>query len=179
MKQIPGALLCTLALASVVAPGSSGAAETKDSPAKKTAAKFELIQLRGSVVSYKQALEEKLGITLVESWGEDLYALFTDDGRVLPILPTEGARFFYKDERARHRPMEVTARVYEKTPGLQVIEVRSIKEGKLQEIYYWCDICSIKMYYLKDCDCCQGIIELREHPVGEPFRIQNRPQAKP
>ena len=29
------------------------------------------------------------------------------------------------------------------------------------ELDYWCDICAIAMYELKECECCQGPIELR------------------
>lgn len=140
---------------------------------------FELKKFRGKVVSYAAALEDQLGIALVEPTGSDLFALVTDEGNILPLLPTESAQLFSADSRIRDRPMEITARVYDKTPGLHVIEVHSIKAGKLNEIYYWCEICSIKMYRLKDCDCCQGPIELREHPVGESFRVTNKPDPKP
>jgi hypothetical protein len=137
---------------------------------------FKLKQFRGKVVLYGAALEEQLGIALEEPIASELYALVTDKGEILPLLPTGSALLFSADPRTRDRPMQITARVYEKTPGLHVIEVHSIKDGKLHEIYYWCEICSIKMYRLKDCDCCQGPIELREHPVGESFRVTNKPK---
>ncbi|MFO0947817.1 MAG: hypothetical protein U1D30_18160 [Planctomycetota bacterium] len=142
---------------------------------KKTDGKFEVVRVRGKVVSYPDVMERRFGIRFTEDFAKNVLALETDEGRVLPILPTDAARIFYFDERTRNRPMEITARVYADTPGLHVLEVHSVKNDKRQEIYYWCEICSIKMYYLKQCDCCQGPIELREHPVGEPFRIKGEP----
>jgi hypothetical protein len=143
-----------------------------DEPAT-TPPKFKVVKVKGNVISYKQALEDRLGLAIPDPAAIELYALVTGKGEILPLLPTDSAQFFYSDERVRGRPMEITARVYENTPGLHVLEVHSIQDGKLCEIYYWCEICSIKMYRLKYCDCCQGPIELREHPVGESFRVTN------
>lgn len=138
---------------------------------------FEVVRLRGKVVPYHDAMAERFRIRFVEEIGKDMLALAVEDGRLLPILPTDAARIFYFDERTRQRPMEITARVYRDTPGLHVLEVHAVKNDKREEIYYWCEICSIKMYYLKQCDCCQGPIELREHPVGEAFRIKGEPAS--
>ena len=53
---------------------------------------------------------------------------------------------------------------------LQVLMVFTF-DDKGQRMYtdYWCDICSIPMYEIKPCDCCQQPIRLR-------FRIQELPK---
>ena len=48
---------------------------------------------------------------------------------------------------------------------LQVINVHSYKDGKLHEVYYWCDVCTIRGYEAGICDCCGGPVERREVPV--------------
>jgi hypothetical protein len=48
---------------------------------------------------------------------------------------------------------------------VQVIRVRKHTPEGLRELDYWCDICAIRMYILKDCECCQGPTRLREEPV--------------
>jgi len=49
---------------------------------------------------------------------------------------------------------------------LQVVEVHSYDpKNELQEVYYWCDICTIKRFEKKICDCCGAPMELREEPV--------------
>jgi hypothetical protein len=134
---------------------------------------YQETKLRGKVVPYKPALERMLQIKLAKTWGEDLLALETDDGKLLPILPTEEARFFYQDPQMHNRPVELKVRIHERTSGLQLIEFNTVKDGKLNEIYYWCDVCAIKLFASEPCVCCQGPLEVREHPVGEPFQIKN------
>ena len=41
-------------------------------------------------------------------------------------------------------------------------------KGVRQYTDYWCDICSIPMYEIKPCDCCQGEIRLRFQPQELP-----------
>ena len=48
---------------------------------------------------------------------------------------------------------------------IQVIRVLAASADGLYEIDYWCDICAIPMYILKDCECCQGPTRLREQLV--------------
>lgn len=171
-RQGAAVLLTGLALVGLARATRTGA-EPEPKPTPADPDPFQTVTLRGRVVEYRPALERAFGIALVDEWAKDLLALATEDGRLLPILPTDGARLFYQDRRTWNRPMELTARVHDRTPGLQVVLVHSINGGRRNEIYYWCDICSIRMYQLKDCECCQGPIELREHPVGEPFRVRN------
>ena len=109
---------------------------------------------------------------LVEKWGGDLLVLLADDGRVYPLLPTETARFFYQDEQMQRRPMELGVRLDDRSQTIDLIDVHSVKDGRLNEIYYWCEICAIKRYQKKTCECCQGPVEVREHPVGEPYRVK-------
>ncbi len=33
------------------------------------------------------------------------------------------------------------------------------------DIYYWCDICAIKRFEKKECECCGAPMELREVKV--------------
>lgn len=131
------------------------------------------VTLEGKAVMYGPAVAERLGISLLDPAMSSIVAFQTDDGRLLPILPTEAGLFFYKDERVRDRPMRVVGRWHEDASALEVIDRYVLVDGKPNEIYYWCEICSIRMYHLKECDCCQGPIELREHPVGESFRLKS------
>lgn len=163
---------CTLAYTSACAADNPTTAAPK--PAQTAKPTFKQIELRGKVVPYQDALKRLYGIKLAGDQAAKLLALETEDGRLEPIVPTDGGRFFYQDPAMLDRPVQIVARVYDKTPGLQVIKVYSIRDGKLNEIYYWCSICAIKMYQLRKCECCQGDVEVREHPVGEPYRIRNK-----
>ena len=72
---------------------------------------------------------------------------------------------FFKDGKLLNRPMRLTGRLLPGSQLLQVVEVHSYLDGQLHEVYYWCDVCSIKRFEKKKCDCCGGPMELREEPV--------------
>ena len=63
--------------------------------------------------------------------------------------------------------MELRVRKLAASPYVQVIRVFLLRKGKRLEVDYWCDICAIQMFELKQCECCQGPIRLRLRPVEE------------
>jgi len=40
--------------------------------------------------------------------------------------------------------------------------VQSVKEGKLYDIFYYCEVCSITAYTPGLCPCCRNELEFRE-----------------
>ena len=121
-------------------------------------------QFTGKVVPLAPLLEKfgsKLDADAAPSW----LALSCDDGKVYPLIKDDGSRLFYLDKRLLDRPMRLTARLHPQSQLLQVLAVHSIIKGELHEVYYWCDICSIRRGEKKTCDCCGRMMELREEPV--------------
>jgi hypothetical protein len=129
-------------------------------PAAEPAPRLETFT--GKVMPLKTVLE-KSGIKLDKDAGG--FALVTDDNHVYPLVKDDGGRMFFKDERLLNRPMRLSGKRVADGRLLQVLQVRSIsKKGELYEVYYWCDICSIKRFEKQDCDCCGALMELREVP---------------
>lgn len=93
-----------------------------------------------------------------------LLVLQADDGKLYQLVKDEGSRMFFKDAKLLNRPMRLTARLLPNSQILQVINVHSIVKGKLYDIYYWCDICTIKRFEAGICDCCGAPMEFREEP---------------
>jgi hypothetical protein len=123
------------------------------------------IQLDGKVVPLAGVLE-KFGSKLDAEASPHWLALVTDKGKVYPLIKDDGSRLFFADPKLQNRPMRITGRLFQDTHLLQVLSVNSIKNGQLYEIYYWCDVCSIRRNeLLKKCDCCGGPLELREESV--------------
>jgi hypothetical protein len=91
-----------------------------------------------------------------------LLVLQTDDGKLYPLLKDNGSRMFFKDATLLNRPMRLTARKIPHSEFLQVINMHSIVKGKLHEVYYWCDVCTIRRPEAGDCDCCGAPLERRE-----------------
>jgi hypothetical protein len=96
-----------------------------------------------------------------------LLVLHADNGKLYPLLKDNGSRMFFKDAKLLNRPMRLTAARIPNSEILQVISVKSLVKGKLHEVYYWCDICTIKRYEAGICDCCGAPMEFREEPWKE------------
>lgn len=122
---------------------------------------------RGQVVNVQEALKRR-GLAAYDEFKQQ-YALETPAGELLPIIPDWRGRAFYQDKRLRNRRVEL---VGFRRPGIPYIQVITIftfnKEGERQYMDYWCEICSIPMYEIKPCDCCQGDIEIRFQPRDLP-----------
>lgn len=111
------------------------------------------------------ALVEKIGSRLDAEAAPHWLALVTDEGKIYPLIKDDGSRMFFKDSRLLNRPMRLTGRFLPGSQLVQVVEVHSYVKGELHDLFYWCEVCSIKRYEKKICDCCGGPMELREEPV--------------
>lgn len=130
---------------------------SRDSAAVKTAT------FSGKVVPLSGLLEER-GVKLDADAAAQWLALASDDGSVYPLVKDNGSRMLFKDARLRQQPLRLTGRLVPGTQLLQVFVVYSNRDGQAREVYYWCDVCSIRRTEPNDCDCCGGPLELREDP---------------
>jgi hypothetical protein len=120
--------------------------------------------LRGKVVSLAPLLD-KFGARLDRDAAAQWMAFVTEDGTIYPLIKDDATRMFFQDHSLQNRPMQLTGRLIPGSQLLQAQEVRSIVNGQLCEVYYWCDICSIRRSEKKICECCGGPMILREDPV--------------
>lgn len=88
-----------------------------------------------------------------------------DDGKVWMLFKDGGSRLFYKDPALLNRPMRLTVRPLPGSQIVRVLAVRSLIKGQEHEVYYWCDICSIKRSEKNICECCGGPMKLCEEPL--------------
>ena len=131
----------------------------QDSPTDKNLQSF-----KGKVVPLAGLLA-KQGAKLDADAEPYWLALQTDDGKIMPLVKDAASRMFFKDAKLLNRPMRLTAKQIPHSQLLQVINVHSIVGGKLHDVYYWCDICTIKGFEAGPCDCCGAPYEFREVPV--------------
>jgi len=133
---------------------------------------------RGEVVLLPEALQRQ-GVKAYSEELKDQVALETPDGELIPILPDWRGRAFFQDERLRDRKVELIGYRRKGLPYLQVLSVFTFDEkGRRQYTDYWCDICSIPMYEIKPCDCCQMEIRLRFQPQELPKDIEESPSSR-
>jgi hypothetical protein len=150
-------------LRSALVPGvAAGALLASGEP---TLAKDETpAQFTGKVLPLKDLLE-KAGSKLDRDAEPFWLALVTAEGKIYPVIKDDGGRRFFKDEQLRNREVRITGRLVAGSDLLQVLSMVGLKDGKAFDLYYWCDICSIKRYEKMQCECCGGPMELREAPV--------------
>ncbi|MBX3436276.1 MAG: hypothetical protein KF861_02215 [Planctomycetaceae bacterium] len=123
----------------------------------------------GKVVLLPDALKPR-GLSVAEEMARQV-VLELADGHLIPLLADWRGRAFFQDERLRNRPVELVGSLRPGLPYLQVLMVFTFDEdGHRQYTDYWCDVCSIPMYEIQPCECCQGEIRLR-------FQRQDLPAA--
>ena len=148
--------LATMLLIAVMPPNCS---------AQQNHPEFSVVTLRGRVVLLAEAMELRLGVPSVPEAKDRILAIQTKAGELVPLVEDSRARAFRRDERLRSMEIELLARRYASSPFVQIIRVCEVTPGGLNEIDYWCEICAIAMFENKDCECCQGPVELRRRKV--------------
>lgn len=152
--------VATIAAGGLVSMQADEAPTNGTAPA--TAPSFATESLRGRVVWLADALKRRYDIEVDRDVAQAMCALETEDGRLLPIVKDDRGRGFWLDERIRDIDLELLVRRFDDSPLIQVIRVYRVKPDGLYELDYWCDICAIPMFELKQCECCQGPIRIRE-----------------
>jgi hypothetical protein len=137
-----------------------------DEPAEKGHAAAPR-EVQGRVVFMGEALKRLRQVETQSDAVENILAIESEDGKLAPLVEDVRGRAFRRDERLRQMDVELLVRDVPASPMLQVIGVRKLdrEQNKKFELDYWCEICAIAMYELKQCECCQGPIELRLREV--------------
>jgi hypothetical protein len=132
-----------------------------DGPTAKPASTDTII---GKVVPLAGLVAEA-GTQLDADAGPYWLVLTTSDGKMYPLVKNGGSRLFFKDKELLHRPMRLTGRLLPGSQMLHVMAVQSLIKGEPHEVYYWCDICSIKRGEKDICECCGGPMQRHEDPI--------------
>jgi hypothetical protein len=135
------------------------------SAADEKSATFTTETIRGRVVYLAEAMEKQTGVPSVPEARDRILALQTASGELIPLLEDVRARAFRRDDRLRAMEVELVVRRYESSPAVQIIRVIEVAKNGRFEIDYWCEICAIAMFEKKDCECCQGDVELRRRRI--------------
>ena len=138
-----------------------GLAQEKEKPA--------LFEERGKLVCLIEEMKEKYqaqanpihdhlaGVRVEGATGARYYTLYRN--------PLSEALFV--DKRFKEHELRLTGRVFPSTSILEVSRFQWYREGKLFDVYYWCEVCAIRGVDPGACACCQEKVELREAPAGE------------
>lgn len=93
------------------------------------------------------------------------FAFASDDGARYRFVDSDSKTVMFRDQRVREKLLFMTAWLREENK-IEIIKVYSIREGRLYDIHYFCEVCNITAYGGGPCWCCQDEFELREIPTG-------------
>lgn len=130
------------------------------------AAEIQVVELHGRIVCVPEELhrlhDAELPHDHAHQWG-----LSTTNGTIYTVLRATYSEAIYLDGRLREKDLIVKARVFPKSQVIELAHVRSLVNGLEHVLYYWCDVCAIKMVSPELCLCCQGPVRLIEKPVTD------------
>ncbi len=158
-------------------PDSTTTSAAKGNSATKDKDETPKELFSGKVVLLQEALKRR-GVKAADEFKAQA-VLELDGGELIPIVPDWRGRAFFQDERLRDRKVDLVGSRQKAAPYLQVQMVFVFDEkGARQYMDYWCDICSIAMYEMKPCDCCQEEIRLRFQPQELPKFLKPRKKTE-
>jgi hypothetical protein len=125
----------------------------------ESAAEGRIVALRGRIVCLGEAAT---AVPCVAS--SPRFALQTPDGERHPFKTGDPLSAMFVDERLRERELSVRAR---KAPAgeLETIKVHSVRNGRLHDLDYFCEVCNVVAYAPGLCPCCRRAMVLRETPL--------------
>lgn len=126
--------------------------------------------VRGHVVCLTEELQREQQIVPDCDKRGHVYSLRTSAGQILTFLPTDTAAAVYDDVRIRERELLVTARPIAGTSFIEVIKLQSVRNGKVYDLFYYCDVCNISTHKPGPCVCCQEPVVFHEEPADEQSR---------
>jgi len=135
----------------------SGAKPTTEVPNPKD------VELHGKIVCLAEEMHTHYKVEL-SGEHEHLYGVKTKDGKYYTLLHTSLSEAMFVDKRLHEKDLIINGRVFPNTQLLAVIRIRSIRDGVVHELYYYCDTCYIRAVVPGNCDCCQAPVVLIEKP---------------
>ena len=135
----------------------------------------QLVELRGRVVCLAEEMS-KLYQTDLPTNHEHLFGFKTKEGKFYTLLRTKTSEALFADERLHKKELILRGRTFPNSQVLDVIGMRSVRDGVVCDLFYYCDICSIVTIVPGPCMCCRDPVELVERPINGPGGSQ---QDKP
>ncbi|HJQ25843.1 MAG TPA: hypothetical protein VKA60_18130 [Blastocatellia bacterium] len=145
-------LLIILLLAAFAAPVTTPAGQSAQ------------VELRGHVVCLDAAGKPARGAAACDG-ANVRFALATGDGKLHYFSPDDVATAMFTDARVRRRELQISAQAVK--DQLEIVRLQSVREGKLYDIYYFCELCNIRAYAPGLCPCCRNEMEFRETPATD------------
>src|SRR5436190_6063787 len=100
-------------------------------------------EFRGRVVCLPEEMH-RVHNTDLPSKHEHIWGFCTEDGAYYTLLRTKLSEAIFLDERVRQKDLLLKGTVLTKSQILDVTNIKSIRNGDVIDLYYYCDICAIE-----------------------------------
>ena len=124
---------------------------------------------RGRIVCLIEEMKEKYKADAAPAH-EHLVGFKVEDktapngARYYTLYRNAASEALFVDKRFKERELRLFGRIFPSSSVLEVSRFLWYKDGKLMDVYYWCQVCSIRGVDPGPCACCQAKVELREAP---------------
>src|SRR5262249_1357402 len=89
------------------------------------------------------------------------YELLTSDGRTFTFSPDDLLVTMFAESRVRKMELQITGLPHDKNL-LELIKIQALHDGKVYDIFYYCEVCKITAYGAGPCPCCYQPLEFIE-----------------
>jgi len=156
---------CILLLSARLVFGEAANPELTAVPtAPADSAEAARVEVEGKVVCLPEAIQTRYG-TELPTGHTHIYGLQAGDGSYYTLLRTKYSEALFADQRVRQKQLLLAGRVFPKSHILEVTRIRSVREGVVYDLFYYCSVCHIESISPGPCECCQGPVELTEKPL--------------
>lgn len=89
-------------------------------------------------------------------------AIKDKNGTIYPLKDRDTVRTLLSEKRLNAREFQLTLRKLENSPLYELVKSQFIRDGKLYDFYYFCEVCNITTFSAGLCVCCRQETEYRE-----------------
>ena len=130
----------------------------------KLKAELQEVELRGRIVCLPEVMHE-LYHTDLPTNHEHIYGFRTAEGTFYTLLRTKLSETLFVDEQVRNKELILKGHLLPRTQIFEMTDMKSVRNGVVYDLYYYCDVCAIKTLSPGPCMCCQGPVKLVEKPL--------------
>jgi len=120
---------------------------------------FAAEELRGRVVCMAENNEQP------KANHEHVLGFKTTEGKVYKLTKTRFSEALFLDKRLHEKELLLKGNASADAKSFDALTIRSIKNGVVHDLYYWCEICAIESVSPDICGCCRMPVELVEKPL--------------
>ena len=154
LKQVIGFLILAAFWVAVL---GLGAAKNQASPATG-----ENLVIQGTLVCLDKGLRETpCGVK------NAAFGLKTAEGQRYPLLNQENVQALFVEKRLGTREFRLTLKKEPNSPFYNLVKSQLVRNGKLYDFHYFCEVCTITTYAPGLCMCCRQETEYLESPAKE------------